>query len=510
MEMVSVEVLISNPLNNQVYVVNDDDKLLLESISKLGVLEPLIVNSENVILSGVRRFRVALQLGIKTLPVFRCDLHTDELTFGRLVSYNIQRNKTNEMVVKEYLALREGFKLSQGSRTDLDPQREVKENRLAQLYRTLSLASIKRCVQIYNTAFANNGGNVEDAWEWVRKTDKSSIDGVLKSIKRKYKGALPAPARKTSNKKGLETPVLVGSSPLRVVHRGDVETNTPNYRLYKGSNTLMTAVLDDNSVDCCFTSPPYFQLRDYQIGETQLGQEASVKKFIFNMMNTFNDVYRVLKPTGSLFVNIDDTVIDGNLCGVPEALVLEMKKNGWILNDRIIWLKTNPTPQKVKRTQPSTEFIYHFVKSTDFYYNTSWVKNYTFQDKRMTYGLGESIRLRNVFSFDGQVLITSNANTNYIGKKVADEGLKITHTATFPRELPLIGILSATKPGDVVLDCFNGLATTGEVALELGRNYIGFDLNDEYLKVSEVRLRKTVEEMGEANENDLDNLEIAA
>jgi DNA modification methylase len=508
MEMVSVEVLISNPLNNQVYVVNDDDKLLLESITKLGVLEPLIVNSENVIVSGVRRFRVALQLGLTNLPVVRCDLHTDELTFGRLVSYNIQRNKTNEMVVKEYLALREGFKLSQGSRSDLDPQREVKENRLSQLYRTLSLASIKRCIQIYNTAYANNGGNVEDAWEWVRKTDKSSIDGVLKSIKRKYKGALPAPARKTSKKKGVETPVLVGSSPLRVVHRGDVETNTPNYRLYKGSNTLMTAVLDDNSVDCCFTSPPYFQLRDYQIGETQLGQEASVKKFITNMMNTFNDVYRVLKPTGSLFVNIDDTVIDGNMCGVPEALVLEMKKNGWILNDRLIWMKSNPVYQSVNRTQPSTEFIYHFVKSQNFYYDKTWVEGASFIDKTLTYGKGKSIRLRNVFKFDGQMVTTSVANTDYIQKKVAHTGLEVTHTATFPREIPLIGILSATKPGDVVLDCFNGLATTGEVALELGRNYIGFDLNDEYLAVSKERLDVTLNEL--TNSDNTNEIGLAA
>jgi DNA modification methylase len=187
-----------------------------------------------------------------------------------------------------------------------------------------------------------------------------------------------------------------------------------------------------------------------------------------------------------------------------------MKKNGWVLNDRIIWMKSNPVYQSVNRTQPSTEFIYHFVKSQNFYYDKSWVEGATFIDKTLTYGEGKSIRLRNVFKFDGQMVTASNANTKYIQKKIAHTGLEVTHTATFPRELPLIGILSATKPGDVVLDCFNGLATTGEVALELGRNYIGFDLNDEYLKVSEVRLRKTVEEMGEANENDLDNLEIAA
>jgi DNA modification methylase len=150
------------------------------------------------------------------------------------------------------------------------------------------------------------------------------------------------------------------------------------------------------------------------------------------------------------------------------------------------------------------------VKSKDFYYNSSWVKEYTFEDKMMTYGSGNSIRLRNVFKYDGQVLTTSNANTNFIGKKVSDEDLKITHTATFPRELPLIGILSSTKPGDVVLDCFNGLATTGEVALELDRNYIGFDLNEEYLKVSASRLRKTVEEIEKSEEKEIEYFKLVA
>jgi DNA modification methylase len=225
-------------------------------------------------------------------------------------------------------------------------------------------------------------------------------------------------------------------------------------------------------------------------------------------MNTFNDVYRVLKPTGSLFVNIDDTVIDGNMCGVPEALVLEMKKNGWVLNDRIIWYKSNPLYQVNNRTQPSMEFIYHFVKSTNFYYDKSWVEGATFLDKSLTLGDGKSIRLRNVFKFDGNMVTASTANTKYIQKKVAHTGLEVTHTATFPREIPLIGILSATKPGDVVLDCFNGLATTGEVALELGRNYIGFDLNDEYLAVSKERLDVTLQEI--TNTDNTNEIGLAA
>jgi DNA modification methylase len=508
MKNLSLSLLRENTLNQQLYVVDDSLDLLTASVKKFGILEPLIVNSQMVILSGIRRYRVAVNIELNEVPVVMCDLHTDELTFSRLVSFNTQRVKTNEDVLKEYLALREELKLGQGARTDLDVTLQDKKNRLAFIYKKKSKSSLDRLLQIYTTALSNNGGDVSDAWGWVRKTDKTSIDGVLNSIKRKFRGALPAPVRKPSKKKGLEPPVLVGSTPLRVVHRGDVENNTPNYRLYKGSNTLMTAVIEDNSVDCCFTSPPYYSLRDYQIGEDQLGQEATVKKFISNMMNTFNDVYRVLKPTGSLFINIDDTVIDGNMCGVPEALVLEMKKNGWVLNDRIIWMKSNPVYQSVNRTQPSTEFIYHFVKSKNFYYDKSWIEGATFLDKTLTYGKGKSIRLRNVFKFDGHMVTTSVANTGYIQKKVAHTGLEVTHTATFPREIPLIGILSATKPGDVVLDCFNGLATTGEVALELGRDFVGFDLNDEYLAISKERLDVKLKEL--SNTDNTNNIGLAA
>lgn len=510
MKTLSVCSLSENTKNNQLYIQDGEDQLLVQSIKQFGVLEPLVVNSDNVILSGVRRYRAAVQLGIQYVPVVHCDLHNDDLTFGRLVSYNMQRIKSNEMVLKEYLALCESMKIRQGVRTDLDPNRVEKESRLAALYRRTSRSSILRLKQIFTTAFTGNGGDVENSWEWVRKTDKKSIDGILQQIKNKYGKVEPTPRYKPKPlKKVKNTPVQFGTSPLSVVHR-DSELMSDPYRLYHGTNTLMSLVLEDNSVDCVFTSTPYYCQRDYNIGENQLGQEGSVKEFIKNMMKTFTEVHRVLKPTGSLFLNIDDTVIDGNLCGVPEKLVIEMKKNGWILNDRIIWLKSNPVYQRVKRTQPSTEFIYHFVKTKQFKYDTSWIEGYSFKNKEMTYGSGKTIRLRNVFSFDGQVLKTSVANTKYIQKKLEGSDLKVNHTATFPRELPLIGILSSTKPNDVVLDPFNGLGTTGEVALELGRKYVGIDLNEEYLKVSQERLKRTVEEVKQLNFETSDLLKLVA
>jgi len=494
MKNLSLSLLRENNLNQQLYVVDDSLELLTASVKKFGILEPLIVNSEMVILSGIRRYRVAVNLGLEEVPVVICDLHTDELTFSRLVSFNTQRVKTNEDILKEYLALREELKLGQGARTDLDVNLQDKKNRLASIYKKKSKSSLDRLLQIYTTALSNNGGDVSDAWEWVRKTNNKGIDGVLKSLKKEFAGVKPAPLKKTTKK--VTSEVLVGGSKLSVVYTDGSMLEDP-YRLFKGNNALMTALQDD-SVDCCFTSPPYYSLRDYKIGDNQLGQERSVKMYIKNMMKTFNEVHRVLKPTGSLFLNIDDTVIDKELCGVPEALVLEMKKNGWILNDRIIWFKTNTLYQSnTNRTQPCMEFIYHFVKTTNFHYDKSWVGGFSFSNKDFTLGKGRTMRLRNVFKFDGQVLTTSNANTSYIQKKIEDSGLKVDHTATFPRELPLIGILSATKPGDVVLDCFNGLATTGEVALELGRKYIGYDLNDNYLNISKVRLDKTIEELNE-------------
>jgi DNA modification methylase len=80
------------------------------------------------------------------------------------------------------------------------------------------------------------------------------------------------------------------------------------------------------------------------------------------------------------------------------------------------------------------------------------------------------------------------SSTGELRKQCSEKGFYLTHSATFPLSIPALCILLSSKEGDTVMDCFNGTGTTGEVAIMLGREYIGFETNPEYVMASEVRL----------------------
>lgn len=130
-----------------------------------------------------------------------------------------------------------------------------------------------------------------------------------------------------------------------------------------------------------------------------------------------------------------------------------------------------------------------FVKSIEFYYDKSWIADWDFSPHRVTHGAkGKVVSLRSHWKFDGHTLTTNTPNNHDLRIACEEEGLKLSHSATFPREIPLVAILSTSKPGDLVVDMFNGTGTTGEVAVSNGRRYVGYDLSSLYLKFSEVRM----------------------
>jgi len=96
--------------------------------------------------------------------------------------------------------------------------------------------------------------------------------------------------------------------------------------------------------------------------------------------------------------------------------------------------------------------------------------------------------LRSHFKFDGNVLTTAVPNNHQLRVACKKQGMTLSHSATFPKELPLMAIMSTSKPGDLVVDMFNGTATTGEVAVSTNRRYVGYELSPVYLKFSEIRM----------------------
>lgn len=168
----------------------------------------------------------------------------------------------------------------------------------------------------------------------------------------------------------------------------------------------MLQTLPSESVDCCVTSPPYYQLRDYGC-EGQIGLEKSVEEYIDKLVAVFREVRRVLKRDGTLWVNIADSyagsgkakgqttpfakvqagnkgITQGNLnvtpkcgckqkdlLGVPWLLALALRNDGWYLRQDIIWQKPNPMPESVKdRCTKSHEYIFLLSKSRKYYFDT--------------------------------------------------------------------------------------------------------------------------------------------
>lgn len=169
--------------------------------------------------------------------------------------------------------------------------------------------------------------------------------------------------------------------------------------------------LSDNSIDCVVTSPPYWQLRDFGHPD-QIGHEQTPLLFIDALVSVFQKVRPKLKDSGSLFINLADTYASsskgdnrtaesysghlhpkslkstlfksrkispdvpmGCLCMIPERFAWAMIEKGWILRNKIIWHKTNPMPESVSnRLSKTYEFIYHFVKSKDYYYDLTAIR----------------------------------------------------------------------------------------------------------------------------------------
>ena len=461
-----------NPLTTTLYAVDSNFENLVTSVALFGVLEPLIVfpspEADGVyqIVSGNRRFKAAEQVGLDEVPCTIID--PVELSEARVTAHQEQRVKQPSDIIRELRILDEEFGLRQGVRSKDEKVQKARAYR-DQLVKVHKKSNIDRLRQYDKKVRELVGENKAAINQFMRELDESkNISGSLKRVKSLL-------AKKNNERIAGDLSIVQGEG----------------YTIHKASCEHMSH-LDDASVATIVTSPPYFQLREYENGvdkEAQLGQEPTVEAFCANLAKTFDDAKRVLKPDGSLFINIADNVQHGRMLAVPYKFVAAMMERGWILNDTIVWSKVNPMFQNNKRSIPSHEYIFHFVKSIEFYYDKSWIADWDFSPHRVTHGAkGKVVSLRSHWKFDGHTLTTNTPNNHDLRIACEEEGLKLSHSATFPREIPLVAILSTSKPGDLVVDMFNGTGTTGEVAVSNGRRYVGYDLSSLYLKFSEVRM----------------------
>lgn len=141
------------------------------------------------------------------------------------------------------------------------------------------------------------------------------------------------------------------------------------------------SVLNDfplESIDCVITSPPYWKQRSYDISDdfagVLIGNEDSPDAYVAALSDVFSKIYRVLKPGGSVWLNLGDKYCDKNLMGMPWRVALALQKEGWILRNDIIWEKMKGTQSTDDRLRNVHEHIFHFVKRKDYYYDADGIR----------------------------------------------------------------------------------------------------------------------------------------
>lgn len=307
--------------------------------------------------------------------------------------------------------------------------------------------------------------------------------------------------------------------------------------------------LPDNSIDCCVTSPPYFGLRDYGV-VGQLGLEASPEIYIEKMVEVFSEVKRVLKKDGTLWLNIGDSYAGSgkggqskekrsenwqplygkyfrsdkikpkDLIGIPFILVLALRDYGWYWRDTIIWHKPNPMPESVNdRCTKSHEYIFLLSRSGKYYYDLesilkdASVNTHSRLSQDIEKQIGSTranggerhngnmkatgrklskpgVGIKNNTSFDSYMAIMPLKVNKRSVWTIPTQSYSDAHFATFPEELIVDCIKAGCREDGIVLDPFMGAGTTALVARKLNRNFIGIELNPDYIKIAEKRLRK--------------------
>ena len=316
-----------------------------------------------------------------------------------------------------------------------------------------------------------------------------------------------------------------------------------SYRVLIGNCYDTLDQLDDESVDTCVTSPPYFSLRDYGGEDEQIGLEETPEEYVENLVKVFRKVRQKLKPEGTLWLNLGDTYAGGggasghtedtknlgrttksygatatgkrpipnglkpkDLIGIPWKVAFALQADGWWLRQDIVWAKPNPMPEPVKdRCTRSHEFIFLLSKSKKYYYDHEAILE----------PIGESMkgRLRaGVRDTDGREYLhdeksrmgKKSANHMFRSEESIERGYKGrnkrdvwfisnkpyqgAHFAVYPPELVEPCILAGCPPGGLVLDPFGGSGTTAGVAISHGRNAILCELNEEYIQLIDDRI----------------------
>lgn len=290
--------------------------------------------------------------------------------------------------------------------------------------------------------------------------------------------------------------------------------------------------MPDAFLDCVITSPPYWQLRDYGY-DGQWGLEPTFQQYLENLWSMMDEIYRVLKPDGTCWINLGDTYstqggqntkshknqydsvkLDNKMYGVellkqtslpskcllliPHRFAIGCIDRGWIMRNDCIWAKRNGMPESVTdRFSKKHEYFFFMVKSEKYFFDLDairdkhkWANDKRNDGNRHEYSEG-------VKSMNNKMLATNAVSFSEGGKNpgsvsdfwdIPTKPSSHKHYASYNDELLKKPILAGCPEGGIVYDPFMGTGSTAEVALRSNRKFIGSEMSSDYIKIAEERL----------------------
>ena len=303
--------------------------------------------------------------------------------------------------------------------------------------------------------------------------------------------------------------------------------------IFCGDALDVLRTLPDNSVHCCITSPPYYALRDYGV-DGQIGREDTPAQYVARLTEVFSEVRRVLLPSGTLWLNIADTycgtgskgdhldpknpsgrngqcvslaqrvenVKAKDMIGIPWMLAFALRDRGWYLRSDIIWQKANPMPESCKdRPSRCYEHVFLLTKSRSYYYDAAAIAEPVaestpmrmrrkFGKNKYSAGIpGQAHQHLNDYRPNGyaeeDIPLLRNKRDVWQINSVPYKG---AHFAAYPPKLVETCLLAGCPQDGIVLDPFLGSGTTAAVAKQMGRHYIGVELNPDYCELAKQRI----------------------
>lgn len=315
----------------------------------------------------------------------------------------------------------------------------------------------------------------------------------------------------------------------------EIQKNDMNKIIFGDCRESMRQLATDGvKVQMCVTSPPYYMLRDYG-HDGQIGMEKTPEQYIEAMVEVFRCVKNILADDGVLWLNIGDSYAMASmrgenskfsgqvgahkgyengsvklgkrsipfgmkakdLIGIPWMLAFALRADGWYLRQDIIWHKPNPMPESVTdRCTKAHEYIFLLSKSPKYFYDNDAIKE---PSKYPNDNRKSRVNVDTAKDFQrdvGNKLAAGDKTYPFKNKRsvwtVNTKPYKGAHFAVFPEELIKPCILAGSRVGDVVLDPFMGSGTTAQVALQLGRKYLGCELNPSYKDLQDKRVAQSI------------------